>query len=52
MYCPSKNQSKIVTFLTNGEIGEGKNDNENWKVVHNLSREEMQHSASAPTQVK
>lgn len=33
MYCPSKNQSKIVTFLTNGEIGEGKNDNENsWRV--------------------
>jgi hypothetical protein len=33
MYCPSKNQSKIVTFLADGEIGEGKNDNENsWRI--------------------
>lgn len=33
IYCPLKNQSKIITFLVNGEIGEGKNDNENsWRV--------------------
>jgi hypothetical protein len=33
MYCPFKNQNKTVTFLLNGEIGEGKNNNENsWRI--------------------